>query len=321
MIVDTNTDFDFSNILDTAKWDWTRVSIPYHVESDKALIMGIIVDHLTQLYGDHGIGWRAEYLPDCGGWQKKRLFLVGARKLFTYASGKEQVGDFVQIEATGTMDHDLARQIIDKIANVKRPSAEDKGIESNVFDVRSTRSDSCIDLCGDPALFDTLTGFFNSFCAPKIACVPDGEGWHNPVKGRTMVYGSTKSDYYMRIYEKGHEQRDKGIIDSDLTWIRIEVQVQYSKASQRRTVAKWKHPSYAFRLGWISRAFSALLMTDLLGVSVPSSYKPVTDDQKSILNMFKRSRKALILLAMSSHSKDEFADAILKEIEYSFETQ
>lgn len=324
MIVDTNSDFDFSTILDTAKWDWTRVSIPYHVDSDRSLIMNIIADHLTQTYGEIGFAWKLEHLPDCGGWENKRQFYVGNRKVFTVGRGKEHIGKFVQIEATGTMDHLLARAIIGKIAAVKRPDAEKKGIESNVFDIRATRSDSCIDLCGDPELFNTLTGFFNAFCAarsPRIDCVPDGKGWLDPTKSRTMVYGSRNSDYYIRIYEKGLEQKEKGVEGADPTWIRIEVEVKFKKADQRRAVARWNNPSYAFHLGWIKKAFSDLLVTDVLGVSVPTSYKPITDTEKTILNMFKRSRKALKLLAMQSPSKDEFLNAILKEIEYEFESE
>lgn len=320
MIVDTNTDFDFSTIIDTAKWDWTRVSIPYHLDTDRTVIMTEIVDYLTENYGEINQGWNYEDLPDNASWERVKQFYVGTRKAFTIGRGREHVGNFIQIEATGSMDNILARKVIDRIARIKRPDTEKKGLNYHPFEVRGTRSDSCIDLCGDSELFNTLTGFFNAFCTErKISCVPDGRGWHDPSFSRTMYYGSRNSDFYMRIYEKGFEQKEKGVKDADLTWVRIEVEVKFKKPLQRLAVGKWTSPSLAFQLGWIKKAFSDLLVSDILGASVPTSYKPITDTEKTILNMFKRSRKALKLLAMQSPSKADFIDTILKEIEYDFE--
>lgn len=310
MIVNTNSDFDFQNLIETAKWDWLRASIVYETDDDRTAIMQEIINYLIENYGDPAlddVSWWHEDLPDNSNYEKVKQFGIGTQKLFTVSRGRPHVGKFVQIDSSGSRAS-IGRKIIDRISK-KLP-----------YEVRATRSDSAIDLAGDPELFNTLTGFFNAYCKKhKIAPEPRGLGWHNPEKGRTMYYGSKSSDYYLRIYEKGHEQRDSGVEDADLTWVRIEVQVQYKQSLQRLAVARWPLPSYGFRIGWIKKAFNDLLMTDLLSASIPSSYKPQTDTEKSIYNMFKRAKKALRLLAMDSPSEQEFTRKILDEINYSFD--
>lgn len=324
MIVSTNSDFDFSTILDTAKWDWTRASITYQHDEDRAVILGEIVQFMKDNYGDpelHEVNWSHESLPDNSNYENVKLFKNGTQDLFTVSRGRSHIGKFIQVEASGSRAS-IGRKIIKRIADIKRPDADKKGIKSHPFEVRVTRSDSCIDLCGDPELFDTLIGFFDAFCKENnIVCEPRGHGWHNPSKGRTMYYGSKSSDYYLRIYQKGHEQRDRGVEDADLTWVRIEVQVQYKATLQRLAVGAWDSPSSGFQVGWIKKAFSNLLMTDILGVYMPSSYKPQTDTERSIYNMFKRSRKALRLLAMQYDTQEDFAKKILQEIDYSYDIE
>lgn len=311
MIVDTNTDFDFTTIIDTATWDWLRASISYTNPDHRTDIMQCIIKFMTENYGDpstSGCKWNHVQIADNANYEKVIQFYVGTDRLFTVARGREHVGKFILLEATGSRAS-IGRKLLDRISKIP------------ATDCYVTRSDSAIDLSGDPELFNTITGFFNAFAKDNnISAEPRGYGWHDPTRGRTMYYGSTSSDYFIRIYEKGHEQRDKGVQDADLTWIRIEVQTQYKKRKQRSVVASWNKPSIPFSVGWVHKVMQNILMADIIKTSVPTAYKPQTDTERTILMMFKRSRKALRILAENSQDKEQFLQTILQEIEYDFDT-
>ena len=86
----------------------------------------------------------------------------------------------------------------------------------------------------EEAVFDSLCqmGFY---LAEKYGLKINQIGdWHTGKSGRTLCIGSRKSVAYLRIYEKGKEQRSKGIDpDASLDWVRMELEVKpankYSK--------------------------------------------------------------------------------------------
>lgn len=57
--------------------------------------------------------------------------------------------------------------------------------------------------------------------------VPD-----DPEAGRTYYLGSAASNVMLRAYEKGREQRAKGVADAPIDWTRVELQVRPQKAAK-----------------------------------------------------------------------------------------
>ena len=83
--------------------------------------------------------------------------------------------------------------------------------------------------------------------------------------GRTMYYGSKHSDIRIRVYEKGLEQRGKGVPDdmAPENWIRVELQSRPRKA--RKKFAASMTEAELFGLSkWSLKAAEAVL-----GVTVP----------------------------------------------------
>jgi hypothetical protein len=77
----------------------------------------------------------------------------------------------------------------------------------------------------------------------------------NPIsgKGRTWYFGSKTSDVRVRIYEKGLEQRAKGVEDSPEDWVRFEGQFRPRK-ERKAKAAKWTHEEF-FTMGkWANKA-------------------------------------------------------------------
>jgi|TARA_B100000530_G_scaffold225091_1_gene145125 hypothetical protein len=54
----------------------------------------------------------------------------------------------------------------------------------------------------------------------------------DPEAGRTYYLGAAASNVMLRVYEKGREQRAKGVKDAPLDWVRTELQVRPQKAAK-----------------------------------------------------------------------------------------
>lgn len=103
---------------------------------------------------------------------------------------------------------------------------------------RATRVDSAVDMRGDfYEIADKVSkaAFANYGVRPLKAHSYIDEG-----KGRTYYFGSRKSAALVRVYEKGLEQRSKGLTDAPLDWVRVELQWRPSKHSKE--LAMKVHP-------------------------------------------------------------------------------
>jgi hypothetical protein len=100
---------------------------------------------------------------------------------------------------------------------------------------RPSRVDCKIDFCF-PGAFAALAKICKS-AAKKFGVQSRLYGdWIDGIRGRTLYLGGTKSTHKMRLYEKGHELRQKGIQpDASLDWVRLEFQI--APAKQVRSLA------------------------------------------------------------------------------------
>lgn len=97
---------------------------------------------------------------------------------------------------------------------------------------------------------------------------PDPKAGRNT--GRTMYYGSKDSDIRIRVYEKGLEQRGKGVPDDMAPegWIRVELQSRPRKARKKQAASMTEAELFGLSK-WSLKAAEAVL-----GVTVP--YTPDT---------------------------------------------
>ena len=79
-------------------------------------------------------------------------------------------------------------------------------------------------------------------------------GDHYQLQGRTSYFGSRTSTHFVRVYEKGYEQRAKGINpDASLSWSRLEIECKPSKKGDARKQAATLSPDQvAHSCSWTS---------------------------------------------------------------------
>lgn len=129
--------------------------------------------------------------------------------------------------------------------------------------------------------------------------------------GRTTGFGSRTSTHFVRIYEKGHEQRSKGINpEASVTWSRLEVEVKPTKKGEaRKQAAKLSPDQLAHSCAWTSQIASALGATCGEGVRL-TTQRMISEFQSSIHHMAKQYgptiRRAIQDGETSVHEMQEF---------------
>jgi DNA relaxase NicK len=85
-------------------------------------------------------------------------------------------------------------------------------------------------------------------------------GDHYQLQGRTSYFGSRTSTHFVRVYEKGHEQRSLGINpNASLDWSRFEIEVKPTKKGEARKQASILSPDQiAHSSEWTSQMSTAL---------------------------------------------------------------
>lgn len=78
--------------------------------------------------------------------------------------------------------------------------------------------------------------------------------------GRSTYVGSRQSTHFLRVYEKGHEQRSKGIMpDASIHWTRAEIECKPDKKGDARVHAASMSPDQiAYSSPWTSQLATAL---------------------------------------------------------------
>lgn len=103
----------------------------------------------------------------------------------------------------------------------------------NFFPVhRVSRADVKIDFLGE-GVFQKIIRYAKK-TKKEFGLMSSLQGdWLDGKKGRTMYLGSRKATHFCRIYEKGHEMRQKNINpDAPLDWVRVEFEVKPSRQTK-----------------------------------------------------------------------------------------
>jgi len=116
-------------------------------------------------------------------------------------------------------------------------------IRSNFPDHKVSRADVCVDFC-EAGSFERLSKIIDPICRKgraKVLFMGDLDATSKD--GRTMYYGSFKSNAFVRLYEKGLEQIGKGVEDADPNWVRFEGQFK-PKKEMKSMAAKWSKEEF-----------------------------------------------------------------------------
>lgn len=132
---------------------------------------------------------------------------------------------------------------------------------------RVARADVAYDFI-EPGGFDRVVALLDPIARKAgVRVIFYGDPSPTQKAGRTMYFGSPDSDVRLRVYEKGLEQRGKGV-EPDLapeSWIRVELQTRPRK--ERKSAAAVMTEAELFGLSrWSLKAAEMVL-----GVTVPYS--------------------------------------------------
>lgn len=150
---------------------------------------------------------------------------------------------------------------------------------------RVSRADVCED-------YDEVGGFdrFHSLIDPIVRSAGvqvQFQGDPDPSKqtGRTMYYGSPKSDVRLVLYEKGLHERGKGNLAASVGWVRLELRVRPRK--DRKALCASLLPPQMWGLSkWTSRVAKEVLLTGVPFIPDPSLRVGKVD--QAVIHMFRQ---------------------------------
>lgn len=154
-----------------------------------------------------------------------------------------------------------------------------------------SRADVCLDFIGANA-FDELAGTIEPIARKAGASVTlIGDPDPATMKGRTFYYGSRKSsDVFVRMYEKGLEQKVKGNETANPEWVRFEA-VFRPKKIRKQLAAKWSKEDFFKMSKWVNETANEVVGLD--GAFEPDPSHRRNSDEAALEHMLTQYRNLL----------------------------
>lgn len=171
-----------------------------------------------------------------------------------------------------------------------------------------SRADVCIDFV-EVGGFDRMKAILNQIAAdirPK-AIVPElrGPETDHPTVGRTMYYGSIKSDVRICLYEKGKQMRAQGLV-VPLEWFRVELRVKPRKERKRLSAGLSEAEFWGFSK-WTKTACTSIL-------NISPEYRPDASLRKSTAEKAVHHMLRQYGRAMTRYADEIGEDAFIRKI-------
>lgn len=194
----------------------------------------------------------------------------GTRKLCT-ASWGGNTGDRVLLEGSG--------ENAAPVASLVRSEWPDHLV---------TRADVAEDF-DEPEAFNILSHMMLSI-ADQYRLKTDHRGdWHRCENGRTLYVGSRKSPVYGRLYEKGCEQRSKGISPTASTdWVRLEIEVKPKRHEARKNLATVEPDDFMRCSEWTREVSRLLFGSSLTAITGLGTIKRQSDHERALAALVKQ---------------------------------
>lgn len=127
--------------------------------------------------------------------------------------------------------------------------------------------------------------------------------------GRTLYLGARQSPNYLRIYEKGHEQRQKGIVpDASPDWVRVEFELKPKSRKAREAFASMSPQEMLGGSQWVTDIVTCLTSSDVQRFTGMGTIKKKTDDEIAIRHMAKQYASRMDSMIETLGGWDQFAD-------------
>lgn len=110
--------------------------------------------------------------------------------------------------------------------------------------------------------------------------------------GRTLYLGSRQSPNYLRIYEKGHEQRQKGLIpDASENWVRVEFELKPKSKKAREQFSEMSPEQMLGGSQWVVDMVQCLTSSQVQRFTGMGTIKRKTADEVALRYMAKAYNK------------------------------
>lgn len=127
--------------------------------------------------------------------------------------------------------------------------------------------------------------------------------------GRTLYIGSRQSPYYLRIYEKGHEQRQKGYIpDASVDWVRVEFEIKPKSKMIRKYSAGMSPEGLLGGSQWVSDFVQCITSSEIKRFTGMGTIKKKTDNEVAVRYMAKAYNKRIQALVDDLGGWSQFCD-------------
>lgn len=154
-----------------------------------------------------------------------------------------------------------------------------------------SRADVCWDFKAEGS-FEAIKGIIEPRARDakaQVTLVGDPDAAYSD-RGRTLYFGSRKSDAFARLYEKGYEQQQKGVADADPNWVRLEVQIQPRKERKRIASTLTARQMVGFS-SWLNEAVEATVAEHAPFIPDPSIRK--SKDAQALTHMASQYGRAI----------------------------
>lgn len=182
-------------------------------------------------------------------------------------------------------------------------------------DHRVSRADVCLDFDDGPGTFERIQLAAHAIARaqrPKVQTNTQGD-WLDKERGRTLYIGGKYSTHRARIYEKGKEQREKGLMpEAPINWTRYEVQVRPPR-EKKAEVAYLEPLDVARSNKWSAQITQALGQSVGHGVLMTRE-RTLTTDLQSIEYMLNTYSNTLRRAIQSKDISEEMLIAAFKAV-------
>lgn len=278
----------FESSSDSFRWDWYQATIPTDVLEPEIALQEVV-------WALRPLGARQEAMPSNG---YARACSVG-NALIMWGGHPGFHG--VHVVIRGGVECSYAVDMF----------------RSGFPDHKPSRVDVALDW-QDEGVFDLLTNAALSV-ARKHGLATSLQGdWVDSERGRTLYVGSTQSTHRLRVYEKGYEQRAKGVDpDAPLDWVRTEFQVRPDRRA-KAIVSRMSPCEVAASTAWTADYSERLGQTLGRSASLASRYVK-TETEKTVdyvLSTFAKTLHKSVLEGL--YTEDELLDEFRFSIKNGF---
>lgn len=113
--------------------------------------------------------------------------------------------------------------------------------------------------------------------------------WHRCENGRTLYIGSRQSPFYGRLYEKGYEQRSKGINpNASSDWVRLEIEVKPKRHQAKKDLASVEPDGFMAYSPWTREISRLLFDSSLEAVTGIGTIRRQSDQERALASLVRQ---------------------------------